>query len=82
MKGIDMRCVEIAFAISEKAGFQTMAYDFLFGKNREPVVCEISFGYQNKAVYQCSGHWDRGLRWIEGQMWPEEAHVLDFLSGF
>ncbi len=80
--GIDRKCIEIAFQVSEKAGFQSMAYDFLSDSAGEPVICEISFGYQNLAVHNCPGHWDGNLNWVEGQMWPEEAHVRDFLAEF
>lgn len=79
IKGIDPRCIESAFQVSDNAGFQSMAYDFLYNTKGEPVICEISFGYQNIAVYECPGHWDRKLNWSEGHMWPEEAHVLDML---
>jgi glutathione synthase/RimK-type ligase-like ATP-grasp enzyme len=75
---IDPRCLEIAFALSERAGFQSMAYDFLF-KNGEPVIAEISYTFADWAVQACPGHWDRLLSWREGRMWPEEAQVEDFI---
>ena len=76
---INLEYVRMAFEISRNGGFQSMAYDFLKDADGNPVVCEMSFGYQNKAVYDCSGHWDKDLNWHQGQMWPEEAHVFDFL---
>jgi hypothetical protein len=30
-------------------------------------------------VESCPGHWDSKLQWHEGHVWPEEAHVEDFL---
>lgn len=76
---IDRRCVEIAFQISERGGFQSMAYDFLY-RQGEPVMCEISYAYVDWLVYDCPGHWRRDLSWVDGQMWPEEAQVEDFLA--
>lgn len=76
---IDRRCVEIAFQISERGGFQSMAYDFLY-RQGEPVVCEISYAYADWAVHDCHGYWRRDLSWVEGQMWPEEAQVEDFIT--
>jgi glutathione synthase/RimK-type ligase-like ATP-grasp enzyme len=76
---IAKRCVEIAFETSQRGGFQSMAYDFLF-KNDQPTVCEISYTFADWAVHECPGHWRRDLRWIEGQMWPEEAQVEMFLG--
>ena len=78
-KPVDKRCVEIAFRVSERGGFQSMAYDFLY-RQGEPVICEISYAYADWAVHNCPGHWRRDMRWVEGQMWPEEAQVEDFLS--
>jgi hypothetical protein len=76
---VDPRYIEIAFDINKRGRFQAMAYDFLM-KGNEPVIVEISYTFLDKAVHQCPGHWDSSLRWIEGQMWPEEAQVDDFLA--
>jgi glutathione synthase/RimK-type ligase-like ATP-grasp enzyme len=75
---IDTRCIEIAFDVSTKAKFQTMAYDFLY-KDGLPVVCEISYTFVDEAVYNCPGHWDSSLSWHAGHLWPEEAQCDDFI---
>ena len=80
LEGISMDMVRIAHEVSYKNNFQSMAYDFLVQKNGEPTIVEISFGYQSKAVYDCEGHWDRDLNWIEGHLHPEKAHVEDFIN--
>lgn len=76
---IDRRCLAIAFETSRKGHFQTMSYDFLH-KGEQPVICEISYSFVDEAVYQCPGYWDAELNWHEGQMWPEEAQVIDFIE--
>jgi glutathione synthase/RimK-type ligase-like ATP-grasp enzyme len=76
---IDKRCVEIAFTTSRKGKVQSMAYDFLY-RNGEPVICEISYTFVDWMVYECPGHWSPDLIWHEGQMWPEEAQVEDFMT--
>lgn len=76
---IPEEAIKTAFKISEKMGFQSMAYDFLIN-NGKPIVNEMSYGYLDKAVYDCPGHWDNDLNWHEGNMWPEEAHVIDFID--
>ena len=78
---IDQRCLHIAADLSRQAGFQSMAYDFLF-KDGQPVISEISYAFVDTIVQQCPGHWlatGNGLEWQAGQMWPEEAQVIDFL---
>lgn len=78
---IDLRCVASAMEAARKLKAQSMAFDYLFrGKDREPVVGEISYCYADWAVERCPGHWDSDLKWHEGHMWPEEAHVEDFLA--
>jgi glutathione synthase/RimK-type ligase-like ATP-grasp enzyme len=76
---IDHRSLELAFQISKQAGFQSMAYDFLY-KNSRPVITEMSYTYPHQSYYDCPGHWDDQLTWHPGQMWPEEAQVEDFLQ--
>jgi hypothetical protein len=73
-----MEAVKIAHQISEKNGFQSMAYDFLY-KDAEVLVNEISYCYVNKAVYNCLGFWDRDLVWHKCRIHPEEAQAEDFL---
>lgn len=79
-RNIDLRCVEIAFKFSKQHNFKCMAYDFLFNELLSPEICEISYAFADKPVYECPGHWDDNLEWHEGKMWPEEAQVLDFIS--
>jgi glutathione synthase/RimK-type ligase-like ATP-grasp enzyme len=80
MTQIDMRCVEIAFEVSKKMGFQSMAYDFLCNENDEPEFCEVSYTYVSRAVRDCSGYWDPKLNWHEGHWWPEHLHLMDALG--
>lgn len=77
---VDINCVKMAFNISKKLKFQSMAYDFLFKKN-QPIVIEISYTWpDNTCGNICDGHWDSNLNWIPGIMWPEEAQVDDFIK--
>jgi hypothetical protein len=79
--GIDMRCIAAAFDAAAKLKSQSMAFDYLFrGAEREPVVGEISYCYADWAVESCPGHWDSNLTWHAGRMWPQEAHVEDFVA--
>ena len=78
---IDLRCVQAAFAAARKLKSQSMAFDFLFrGEAREPVIGEISYCYVDWMVEKCPGHWDDQMNWHEGHMWPEDAHVEDFIA--
>lgn len=76
---IPLEAVKIAHDMSERNGFQSMAYDFLMD-NQQPLLNEMSYCYVNHAVHECPGYWDRNLEWHEGHTWPEEAHVEDFIN--
>ena len=77
---IDKKFIEIAFETSKKGAFQSMAYDFLYNADKEPVIIEISYSYPDLSYYQCSGHWDSKMLWHDGHMWPEDAQAEDFLA--
>ena len=55
------------------------AIDSGLWRGAKPVVGEVSYTYASWAVHACPGHWDADLNWHEGQMWPEEAQVAEFL---
>ena len=76
---IPEEAIKTGFRISEKMKFQSMAYDFLIDDGK-CIVNEMSYGYVDKAVYDCTGHWDIDMQWHEGNMWPEEAHVVDYIE--
>lgn len=63
---IDERCVQIAFEVNKKLKAQSIAFDFVFDKNRNPLIVEISYGYAVKAYDLCEGYWTEDMRWHEG----------------
>lgn len=79
VKKLPLEAVQCAHRISKENGFQSMAYDFLYGPEGKVLLNEISYCYVNQAVYNCPGYWDRDLNWHEGHMHPEVAQVEDFL---
>jgi glutathione synthase/RimK-type ligase-like ATP-grasp enzyme len=64
---IDERCVKIAFEVNEKIKSQSIAYDFVFDKDNNPLIVEISYGYTAPAYDKCEGYWDRDLNWHKGE---------------
>ncbi|WP_110954067.1 ATP-grasp domain-containing protein [Anaerosinus massiliensis] len=77
---IPLKAVKIAQEISRKYHFQSMAYDFLLDEKGEPLIGEISYGFADVAIYNCEGYWDEKMAWISGHVWPEYAHVDDFIN--
>jgi hypothetical protein len=79
-KGVDRRCVAIAFRIAEQLGAQSLTYDFLLDSRREPRVCEISYCSLVESPRDYPGYWDRDLAWHEGHHWPQDLILEDVLA--
>jgi len=63
---VDKKCIKMAFKVSKQLQFQSMAYDFLYDKNK-PVICEISYTFPYGAfLLDCPGYWDSNLNYHEG----------------
>lgn len=77
---IDPRCVESAFRVANRLGTQSLAFDFVKDRSGAPLIVEISYCYLAGAVHACAGHWDGRLNWHEGQMWPQDAILIDLLD--
>jgi glutathione synthase/RimK-type ligase-like ATP-grasp enzyme len=77
---IDTRFLKMAFEISKKLSFQSMAYDFLYDENGEVAICEISYNFIDEVVYGCPGYWDDLLDWHEGHWWPQYFQLVDALG--
>ena len=65
-KQIDERCVKIAFEVNEKLKTQSIAYDFVFDTDNQPLIVEVSYAYAVKAYDLCEGYWTKDMRWHEG----------------
>jgi glutathione synthase/RimK-type ligase-like ATP-grasp enzyme len=64
---IDLRCVEIGFDLNEKLKTQSIAYDFIYDKENNPKIVEISYGFNEKVYDQCEGYWTKDMQWHPGE---------------
>ncbi len=76
---IDMVMVKIAFEVSKKFGFQSMAYDFIYDKNKKPAIVEISYGFGDYPEFS-NGYWDDKLVWHKGRFVPQYFDLVDLLN--
>jgi glutathione synthase/RimK-type ligase-like ATP-grasp enzyme len=78
---IDNRMLQMALSFSKKMNFQTMAYDFIYDKDKNPKIVEISylFGQPGYPDFM-NGYWDENLNWIEGRFWPQHFKLVDALG--
>jgi glutathione synthase/RimK-type ligase-like ATP-grasp enzyme len=77
---VHMQCVRTAFGVAQKIGSQSLAFDFVLDEKRRPLILEVSYCYDPRAVHGCQGHWDEQLNWHPGHMWPQDAILTDFLE--
>lgn len=63
---IDERCVSIAFDVNKRIKAQSIAFDFVFDENNNPLIVETSFGFAAHAYDKCEGYWDEMMVWHEG----------------
>lgn len=78
---IDERCVQISFNVNNKLNCQSVAYDFVFDKNNNPLIVEISYGFAMEAYDACLGYWNIILKSIcINALIPYWLKVIQILS--
>mgnify|MGYP000854868240 CR=1 FL=1 len=77
---IDENCVRIAFNANEKLKSQSIAFDFVFDSNGNPLIVEISYGFDVKAYDFCPGYWDKNMLWHDGKFNPQEWMVQNVVN--
>lgn len=67
---INVKCIEIAFNISQELKAQCLAYDFIFDIDNGPLIVEVSYGFSINGYLDCPGYWNSSLEWTEGTFNP------------
>jgi hypothetical protein len=75
---IDKKAIQIAFEIAAKLETGLVALDFIYDKQKKPVVTEMSYGFSVGAYDSCLGYWDQDLAWHEGKQNLQYLMVEDF----
>lgn len=77
---IDSKCIELAFTANSKLKMQCAALDFVYNSSGNPLIVEVSYGY-NPAVYRvCEGWWDSDLNWYDQTIQPEQWMLQDLMK--
>jgi glutathione synthase/RimK-type ligase-like ATP-grasp enzyme len=78
---IDENFIKIAFDISSKFKFQTMAYDFIYDNKQNPVLIEMNYTYVDTAVQACSGFWTKDGKYYDNMnRLPQYYQLVDALE--
>lgn len=78
-EAIDKDFIRLAFSISNKLGFKSMAYDFIYDEHHKPALIEISYTYGDYPEFS-TGFWDQELVWHDGNYVPEYFELVDALQ--
>lgn len=68
---IDEKCVEISFEVNKHIKSLSIAFDYVFGRENNPLIVEISYGFAVEPYDPCPGYWDNKLNWHEGKFNPQ-----------
>jgi len=77
---IDKRCIEISFETNKTLKSQCVAFDFVFDESNNPLIVEISYGYDSRGYISCEGFWDQDLNWNEGKFLSQEWQIEDIIN--
>jgi len=77
---IDKECIKLAFEISNKMKFQSMAYDMLYDENKNIKITEISYTFVDILVYNCHGYFDQNMNFHKGHFWPQYCQLQDLIK--
>ncbi|SHM85141.1 RimK-like ATP-grasp domain-containing protein [Chitinophaga jiangningensis] len=74
-KLFDERCVRITLDLAEKMQAQSLALDFIYDPQQQPLIVEMSYGFATPVYDKCTGYWDMDLNWHEGPFVPQHFMV-------
>ena len=77
---INLDAVRIAFETSKKLKMQSVAFDFIFDKDGNPLIVELSYGFGVKGVGKCTQYWDSELNVYNGTVDPPILIIENFLK--
>ncbi|WP_093883126.1 hypothetical protein [Syntrophus gentianae] len=77
---INLECISTAFYLAGKLQMQSVAFDFIFTNENQPLLVEISYAFVNKGYLQCPGYWTSDIEWHEGKFSPEYFMIEDFVK--
>ncbi|WP_027379613.1 ATP-grasp domain-containing protein [Chryseobacterium daeguense] len=76
----NLEAVDIAFNAAKQLKMLCVAYDFIFDSKDQPLIVEISYGFQPYVYDQCLGFYDTNLNWNEAKVNLEYEIVKNFLK--
>jgi hypothetical protein len=81
IKEMDLKFVSLAFELHKKIGAQCLSSDFVYNKNKEPVVIETGYEFGLPSpYYNEEGFWDENLNFSAEKFNPQYYMVENFIK--
>lgn len=77
---INIDCIRIAFSVNALLSAQSIAFDFIFDEKNNPLIVEISYGYEVDYYYECPGYWDSDLIWHNEKINPTAWMIEEIIA--
>lgn len=78
---IPRETIKKVFEISHKLKTDSLAFDMIYDKNKNPLIVEISYAFTMKGeTNNCPGYWDRNLNWVNDKVNPQRYMIEDFIK--
>lgn len=72
-------CLKIAFDVAKKLNMDSIAYDFIYDKDKNPLIIEITFAFGSKAS-KASGYWDEDFKWHSEKIYMQQWMVENVMK--
>lgn len=72
--------IELAFKVSKKMDSQCSAFDFVIDENNNPLLVEVSYGFNTIVYHDCVGYWDENLKFVPGSFNPYNWMVENLIN--
>jgi glutathione synthase/RimK-type ligase-like ATP-grasp enzyme len=77
---IDINMIKIAFETSKKLKAQSLAYDFVYNHDKEPVIIEMSYTFGRDISDTAKGYWNENLEFLEKPFKLQFDMIENFLK--
>ncbi|MFW5720913.1 MAG: ATP-grasp domain-containing protein [Bacteroidota bacterium] len=77
---IDISMIKMAFDAAEKIGGHSLAFDFIYDREKSPKIIEVSYCYVASFLFHSGGYWDRSLNFNSEPQKPEHLIIESLLN--
>lgn len=81
-ENISLEVIELAFKVAKQLKLQSVAFDFIFDEDLNPLIVEVSYGFGTEGISKVPGYWTSDLQWHQGKFNPQAWMVDGIIKKF